>query len=65
MRFFVGNLVPEVETEQLEKIFNKYGKVEKVEIKNQKDDEGNINKTFAFVQMKEISEQQIRRYITQ
>eukprot|EP00092_Neocalanus_flemingeri_P004562 GFUD01004913.1.p1 GENE.GFUD01004913.1~~GFUD01004913.1.p1 ORF type:complete len:609 (+),score=217.04 GFUD01004913.1:38-1864(+) len=48
-RLFVGNLYPEVNQEDLEQRFSKFGSVAKIEIKNKKDIDGKITQTFAFI----------------
>jgi len=48
-RLFVGNLFPEVTSDDLEKKFSSFGEVSKIEIKTKKDIDGNVAQTFAFI----------------
>ena len=48
-RFYVGNLFHDVCERDLKKLFDKYGSVANVEIKNKEDIDGNRIATYAFV----------------
>ncbi|XP_059086844.1 nucleolar protein 8-like [Tigriopus californicus] len=48
-RLFVGNLLPDVASGDLERLFGRYGRVTNVEIKNKTDIDGKITSTFAFI----------------
>ena len=62
-RFYVGNLSTEVKDNDITKLFGKFGAVDKIEIKNKTDVEGNILTTFAFVSMNEITEDNVAKCI--
>ena len=63
-RFYVGNLFPGVEEADLNKLFKKFGAVEKVEIKKKSDVEGKVLTTFAFVTV-QISDDDVATCIQQ
>jgi RNA recognition motif-containing protein len=48
-RLYVGNLFPEVTSDQLKERFQRYGAVESAEVKHKTDIDGNPIQTFAFV----------------
>ena len=48
-RFYVGNLFHNVNEQDLQKLFVKYGSVTNVEIKSKQDIDGNKIATYAFV----------------
>ena len=48
-RLFVGNLFPEVTSDDLTRLFGKFGNVDGVEVKTKKDIDGNVVNTFAFI----------------
>jgi len=50
-RLFVGNLFPEVANQDLQKRFEKFGKIDNIEIKTKKDIDGKVVSTFAFVDL--------------
>ena len=62
-RFFVGNLFPDANQSDLEKLFSKFGSVVDVEIKNKKDPDGNVLTTFAFVNCSGIAESRVQQCI--
>ena len=62
-RFYVGNLSTEVKDNDITKLFEKFGAVDKIEIKNKTDVEGNVLTTFAFVSMNEITEDNVAKCI--
>lgn len=63
-RFYVGNLFAEVQEADLEKLFGKFGHVDKVEIKTKTDVDGKVMTTFAFVTVSEMaSEDEVARCI--
>ena len=62
-RFYVGNLSTEVKDNDITKLFGKFGAVDKIEIKNKTDVEGNVLTTFAFVSMNEITEDNVAKCI--
>ena len=64
-RFYVGNLFNEVKEDDLHKLFNKFGTIEKVEIKHKSDVDGNVLTTFAFVTLQNISDDKVATCIKQ
>ena len=62
-RFYVGNLSTEVKDNDIDKLFAKFGIVDKIEIKNKTDVEGNVLTTFAFVSLNEISDDNVAKCI--
>ena len=55
-RFYVGNLFPDVGQDDLDKLFSKYGQVDKVEIKTKTDIDGKVMTTFAFVTVNNMAD---------
>ena len=47
----------------INKLFGKFGVVDKIEIKNKTDVEGNVLTTFAFVSLNEISDDNVAKCI--
>ena len=64
-RFYVGNLFNEVKEDDLQKLFHKFGTIEKVEIKHKSDVDGNVLTTFAFVTLQDISDDKVATCIKQ
>ena len=58
-RFYVGNLSQEVKENDVDKLFQRFGAVEKVELKNKTDIDGKILTTFAFVSLQNLSEDDV------
>ena len=58
-RFYVGNLSNDVKETDVDKLFKKFGDVEKVEIKSKTDIDGNVLTTFAFVSLKDLTENDV------
>ena len=62
-RFYVGNLFPDVQESDLEKLFKTFGPVNNVEIKKKSDIDGKLLTTFAFVQVQIADESDVSKCI--
>ena len=64
-RFYVGNLFNEVSEQDLKKLFKNFGQVDKIEIKQKNDVDGNVMTKFAFVTVDNISDDNVVQCIKQ
>ena len=64
-RFYVGNLFDEVSEQDLKKLFKNFGQVDKIEIKQKNDVDGNLMTKFAFVTVDNISDDNVVQCIRQ
>ena len=64
-RFYVGNLFNEVSEQDLKKLFKNFGQVDKIEIKQKNDVDGNVMTKFAFVTVANISDDNVVQCIKQ
>jgi len=55
-RFYVGNLFENVSELELKSLFERFGSIDKIEIKNKRDVDGNVSGTFAFVTIDNLEE---------
>ncbi len=55
-RFYVGNLFQTVTEHELKSLFERFGTINKIEIKNKRDVDGNVSGTFAFVSIDGLEE---------
>lgn len=62
-RFYIGNLSSSVSEADLEKLFKKFGQVEKIEQKTKTDVEGNVLTNFAFITLKGVSDDGVAKCI--
>ena len=64
-RFYVGNLVADINEDDLRSLFDRFGSVSSVDIKNKRDIDGNVTATFAFVKLDELSDNDVTNVIKQ
>ncbi len=64
-RFYVGNLVADISEADLRSLFDRFGSVSSVDIKNKRDIDGNVTATFAFVKLDELSDNDVTNVIKQ
>jgi RNA recognition motif-containing protein len=55
-RFYVGNLSNDISESDLRSLFDRFGSVEAVEVKQKRDIDGNVTATFAFVKATGVDE---------
>lgn len=55
-RFYVGNLFETVTEHELKSLFERFGAISKIELKNKRDVDGNVSGTFAFVTIDGLEE---------
>lgn len=64
-RFYVGNLCSDTGESDLRSLFDRFGSVDSVDVKNKRDIDGKVTATFAFVKINELADADATNVIKQ
>ena len=62
-RFYVGNLSSDINEAELRSLFERFGPVAGVDVKNKRDIDGNVIASFAFVKVENLSDVDVTNVI--